>query len=108
MVKQDINNVTAVSNQIMACNDTIDQANNTAAEMGLIKNIGEIFLPVVTKVRKLADWVTETAIVSKEKKDIGRQKFTPHKEGEMNANQSIIGPEPSIPLTDIYGRIDSL
>lgn len=108
MVKQHRNNVTEVSNQTMACNDTMNQAGNIGAEMGLMKNIGEIFLPVVTKVRKITDWLTETAIVSKEKKDLGRQKFTPRKKDEMDANQSIIGPEPSIPLTDIYGRIDSL
>lgn len=108
MVKQHRNNVTEVSNQTMACNDTMNQAGNIGAEMGLMKNIGEIFLPVVTKVRKITDWLTETTIVSKEKKDLGRQKFTPHKKDEMDANQSIIGPEPSIPLTDIYGRIDSL
>ncbi|TVL99973.1 MAG: hypothetical protein CV087_15735 [Candidatus Brocadia sp. WS118] len=86
----------------------IERGDKYVVGVGFIKNVGEIFLPVVTQVRKITDWVTGMAIVSKEKKDIRRQNFTPHKEDETNANLSIIGPEPSIPLTDVYGRIDSL
>ena len=85
----------------------IEHGNKMVLEKGLIKNIGEIFLPVVTQVRKITDWVAKMLIVSKEKKYIGRQKFIPHKEDETDANQSIIGPEPSLPLSDIYGRIES-
>lgn len=70
--------------------------------------MGEIFLPVVHRVKWFAGWVNEMAVVSKEKKDIDKQKFTPHKEDKTNDFQSIIGPDPSIPLSDIYGRIESL
>lgn len=86
----------------------IERANKIVMEMGLLKQMGEIFVPMVTRVKRVSEWVNEMAIVSKEKKGTGRQKFTPYREDEANANLSIIGPEPSIPLSEIYGRIESL
>ena len=77
-------------------------------DMELIKHMGEIFLPVVTRVKRFTDWMKKKTVVSEGKKGISRQKFTPHREDEAQANLSIIGPEPSTPLSDIYGRIESL
>ena len=86
----------------------IERTNKIVMEMGLLKYMREIILPMITRVKRVSDWVNEMAIVSKEKKGTGRQKFTPHREDEKNVDLSIIGPEPSIPLSEIYGRIESL
>ncbi|MCC7212020.1 MAG: hypothetical protein E3K40_03845 [Candidatus Brocadia sp.] len=86
----------------------IERDNKIVMEMGLIKYMGERLLLIVTRGKRVFNWVNEIMIISKEKKGTGRQKFTPHREDEANANLSIIGPEPSIPLSEIYGRIESL
>ncbi len=76
--------------------------------MELIKHMEEIFSAAVTEVRRFTDWIKKRGGTSAEKKGIRRHKFTPHREDETQANLSIIGPEPSTPLSDIYGRIESL
>lgn len=86
----------------------IERDNKIVMEMGLIKYMGERLLLIVTRGKRVFNWVNEIMIISKEKRGAGRQKFTPHREDEANANLSIIGPEPSIPLSEIYGRIESL
>ncbi|BBO18066.1 conserved hypothetical protein [Candidatus Brocadia pituitae] len=86
----------------------IERDNKIVMEMGLIKYMGERLLLIVTRGKRVFNWVNEIMIISKEKKGTGRQKFTPHREDDANANLSIIGPEPSIPLSEIYGRIESL
>jgi len=37
-----------------------------------------------------------------------KEQYILYKEDEKNPFQSIIGPEPSIPLSEIYGRIETL
>lgn len=87
-----------------AYNNTVEHDNRNVMEMDkVIMNISESSEKIVNISQANNDIAFKTNLVA-----VNKRKNTLYEGDRTKPALSIVGPEPSIPLSDIYGRIESL